>query len=293
MSGLYGLLAMAVYIVAIVGFVMFRDRGLAWRFEEELGAGPRERESLADVLERRLGPAGAPLIRRLQLESPTRREKVRQRIDAAGRPGGLTVERYARRKGAFLVLGVGLALFALVSGSWVSCIALLFVGAFGFDAWLHGTGRRRQEAIERGLPDFLDILAVCVSAGIAFRPALARVAEASEGPLREEMELVLRQIALGAPRREAFDALRQRNTCDGVGTFVTAVQQAEELGVPLTDALVDLARDMRQEAFQRARQRAQKATPRVSVVTTAVIAPGAVIIIVASLFANVDLSPLK
>jgi tight adherence protein C len=56
---------------------------------------------------------------------------------------------------------------------------------------------------------------------------------------------------------------------------------------------VDLARDMRQEAFQRARQRAQKATPRVSVVTTAVIAPGAVIIIVASLFANVDLSPLK
>ena len=78
-----------------------------------------------------------------------------------------------------------------------------------------------------------------------------------------------------------------------MSTFVTAVQQAEELGVPLTDALVDLARDMRQEAFQRARQRAQKAAPRVSVVTTAVIAPGAVIIIIASLFANVDLSPLR
>jgi tight adherence protein C len=132
-----------------------------------------------------------------------------------------------------------------------------------------------------------------VSAGIAFRPALARVAEATRGPLREEIELVLRQIGLGAPRREAFDALRERNTCDGVGTFVTAVQQAEELGVPLTDALVDLARDMRQSAFQRARQRAQKATPRVSVVTTAVIAPGAVIIIIAALFANVDLGPLR
>jgi tight adherence protein C len=293
MSGLYGLLAMAVYIVAILGFVMFRDKGLAWRFEAELGTGSRERESLGAILERRLGPAGAPLVKRLQLDNPIRREKVRQRIDAAGRPGGLTVERYAKRKGAFLVLGGGLALFALVSGSWLSCAALLFLGAVGFDAWLHGTARRRQEAIERGLPDFLDILAVCVSAGIAFRPALGRVAEASEGPLREEMELVLRQIALGAPRREAFDALRQRNTSDGVGTFVTAVQQAEELGVPLTDALVDLARDMRQEAFQRARQRAQKATPRVSVVTTAVIAPGAVIIIVASLFANVDLGPLK
>jgi tight adherence protein C len=293
MNGLYGLLAMAVYVVAILGIVMVRDQGLAHRFEEELGVGTRERQTLADILERRIGPAGEPLIRRIQLDNPGRREKLRQRIDAAGRPGGLTVERYARRKGAFLVLGVGLALFALVSGSWLSALALLFLGTFAFDAWLHGAARRRQEAIERGLPDFLDILAVCVSAGIAFRPALGRVAEASVGPLREEMQLVLRQIGLGAPRREAFDALRQRNTSVGVGTFVTAVQQAEELGVPLTDALVDLARDMRQSAFQRARQRAQKATPRVSIVTTAVIAPGAVIIIVASLFANLDLSTLK
>jgi tight adherence protein C len=132
-----------------------------------------------------------------------------------------------------------------------------------------------------------------VSAGIAFRPALARVGESVEGPLREEIQLVLRQIALGVPRREAFEALRQRNTSDGIGTFVTAVQQAEELGVPLTDTLVDLARDMRQEAFQRARQRAQKATPRVSVVTTAIIAPGAVIIIIAGLFANLDLSNFR
>ena len=293
MNGLYGLLAMAVYVVAILGIVMVRDEGLAHRFEEELGVGTRERQSLADILERRLGPAGEPLVRRIQLDNPARREKLRQRIDAAGRPGGLTVERYARRKGAFLVLGVGLALFALVSGSWLSALALLFLGTFAFDAWLHGAARRRQEAIERGLPDFLDILAVCVSAGIAFRPALGRVAEASVGPLREEMQLVLRQIALGAPRREAFDALRQRNTSEGVGTFVTAVQQAEELGVPLTDALVDLARDMRQMAFQRARQRAQKAAPRVSIVTTAVIAPGAVIIIVAGLLANVDLSTLR
>ena len=293
MSGLYALGAVGVYVLVIMGVVFVRDRGPEERFQQELGAGARERRSLMETLELRLGPIGAPLIRRVQLESPERREKVRQRIDAAGRPGRLTVERYALRKGAILVLGIGLALFALISGSVLSSLALLFLSVFAFDAWLHGTGRRRQEAIERSLPDFLDILAVCVSAGIAFRPALARVAEATRGPLREEIELVLRQIGLGAPRREAFDALRERNTCDGVGTFVTAVQQAEELGVPLTDALVDLARDMRQSAFQRARQRAQKAAPRVSIVTTAVIAPGAVIIIIASLFANVDLSPLK
>ncbi len=293
MNGGYALLGMLVYAIAIAGVVLVRDRGLAWRFERELGGGEEKRRTLLEMLEQRVGPAGAPLVRKLQLEDPKRRDKVRQRIEAAGRPGGLTVERYAYRKGALMVVGGGLALFALLSGTLVSAFALAFLGVFAFDAWLSGTARRRQDAIERALPDFLDILAVCVSAGIAFRPALARVSEASEGPVREEMRLVLRQIALGASRRDAFEALRQRNTSDGVGTFVTAVQQAEELGVPLTDALVDLARDMRQEAFQRARQRAQKAAPRVSVVTTAVIAPGALIIILASLFASVDLGALK
>jgi tight adherence protein C len=292
-GGLLALLGLVVYAIAIVGIILVRDEGLAWRFERELGAGEEPRRSLFERLERRLGPAGAPLVRKLQLEDPKRREKLRRRIEAAGRPGGLTVERYANRKGALLVVCGGLALFALLSGTIVSAVALVILGLFALDAWISGTARRRQEAIDRALPDFLDILAVCVSAGIAFRPALSRVAEASEGPVREEMQLVLRQIALGAPRRDAFEALRERNPSEGIGTFVTAVQQAEELGVPLTDALVDLARDMRQEAFQRARQRAQKATPRVSVVTTAVIAPGAVIIILASLFATVDLSPLR
>lgn len=293
MSGLYGLAGMGLYILAIFGFVMVRDKGLEWRFERELGTGEQQQLSLGDRIERRLGGLGAPMVRRLQFDNPKRREKLRRRIDAAGRPGGLTLERYPQRKGGFLVLGLGFGVFFLISGSWLSAAAAFFLGLFAYDAWLHGAGRRRQEQIERGLPDFLDILAVCVSAGIAFRPALARVAESTDGPLREEMQLVLRQIALGAARRDAFDALRERNTSEGVGTFVTAVQQAEELGVPLTDALVDLARDMRQQAFQRARQRAQGAVPRVSIVTTAVIAPGAVIIILAGLLSTVDLSTIK
>jgi len=289
-SGLFGLLGVLVFALAIRGVILVRDKGLVDRFEHELGADAPEKERLLQALEGRLGPAGAPAVRALQLEHPERRERLRQKIDAAGRPGGLTLERYALRKGAVLVACLGVGVFALISGSFLSAGALLFLGAFGFDAWLDGTASRRQEKIDRDLPDFLDILAVCVSAGIAFRPALGRVAEASEGPLQQEMQTTLRQIALGAPRREAFEALRQRNTSDGIGTFVTAVQQAEELGVPLTDALVDLARDMRQTAFQQARKRAQEAGPRVSLVTTGVIAPGAVIIIMASLFASIDFS---
>ena len=58
MSGLYGLAGMALYILAIFGVVMVRDKGLEWRFERELGTGTQEKVSLGDRIERRLGPLG-------------------------------------------------------------------------------------------------------------------------------------------------------------------------------------------------------------------------------------------
>ena len=116
MNGLYGLLAMVVYVVAILGVVMVRDQGLAWRFEQELGTAERERQSLLEVLEARLGPAGAPLVKRLQLDNPARRENVRQRIDAAGRPGGLTSSATRGARAPSSSSAIGLALFVLLLG---------------------------------------------------------------------------------------------------------------------------------------------------------------------------------
>ena len=102
-------------------------------------------------------------------------------------------------------------------------------------------GRLRQEQIERDLPDFLDILAVTVRAGLGYRLALGRVAEALGGPVGEEMLVALRQMSLGATRRAAFEALRDRNASEQLSSFVAAQLQAEELGVPLSEALNDIA----------------------------------------------------
>ena len=110
--------------------------------------------------------------------------------------------------------------------------------------------RLRQERIDRDLPDFLDILSVCVNAGIPFRPAMARVATALGGPVAQEISGTLQEMELGSGRREALEALRQRNPSEFVASFTTALLQAEELGVPLAAALSDLARDMRQAAYQ-------------------------------------------
>ena len=129
---------------------------------------------------------------------------------------------------------------------WMPVLAL--AGWFAPTVLLNRAGRLRQEAIERTLPDFLDILAVSVRAGLGYRYALRRVAESLGGPVGEEMFIVLRQIDLGADRREAFIALRDRNESDALKAFVAAQLQAEELGVPLSEALNDIATDMRRMA---------------------------------------------
>ena len=76
------------------------------------------------------------------------------------------------------------------------------------------------------------------------------------------MLVALRQMSLGASRRAAFEALRDRNASEQLSSFVAAQLQAEELGVPLSEALNDIAHDMRRAAHQAARRRAARATPR-------------------------------
>ncbi len=88
-------------------------------------------------------------------------------------------------------------------------------------------------------------------AGLGYRYALRRVAESLGGPVGEEMLTVLRQIDLGQDRRDAFLALRERNESDSLKSFVAAQLQAEELGVPLSEALNDIAIDMRRMANQK------------------------------------------
>jgi tight adherence protein C len=97
------------------------------------------------------------------------------------------------------------------------------------------------------------------------------------------MLTALRQMGLGVQRREAFEALRDRNRSEALNSFVAAQIQAEELGVPLADALNDIAIDMRRIAHQGARRRAQRAAPRVALLTTTLIVPGAIILLLVSL----------
>jgi tight adherence protein C len=290
MPVVFGALAVAFIALGLVAIPMLRDAGPVERLGGRIGGvrEPVKRTSvtgrLVEALAQRLGPRLAPSLQ------GSRRAALEHKLDYAGRPGALTVERFIGRKAALaLLLGLGGGGFMLALGAapiWVPVLGI--AGWFAPTVLLNRTGRLRQEAIERTLPDFLDILAVSVRAGLGYRYALRRVAESLGGPVGEEMFTVLRQIDLGADRREAFLALRERNESDALKSFVAAQLQAEELGVPLSEALNDIASDMRRMANQNARRQAQRASPRVSLLVTTLIVPGSMILILLSLYFSIS-----
>ncbi|MCP9206116.1 DUF5936 domain-containing protein [Streptomyces sp. NEAU-Y11] len=230
----------------------------------------------------RLGMRYAPLVLRLMGEK--RVARVRRRIDLAGNPGGLTVDRYAARRAVYGALGFGGALVMLMKGQLLLALVLVAFGLFWIEVGIWAAVRERRDAIERTLPDFLDVLAVVVSAGLSFRQALDRVAEKYEGPWADELRITLRQMDMGVSRRQAFEELRKRNDSEQVAQFVTALQQGEELGAPIVDTLIAIANDMRRTDAQNARRRAARAVPKATMVITTFMVPGTMVLLVAGFF---------
>lgn len=242
----------------------------------------RRRQSPVAALQATVARRFAPQA--LALISSRRREVVRRRIQSAGRPGDPTLERHAGDKAAsavtFGLLGV---LLAVIAGSPLLVPTLAYFGWIRTDLSLLARSQRRQARISRELADFLDILAVTVSAGLGFRTALARVADALGGPLAEEVHTALQQMAYGISRRAAFEGIRDRNESQPLGQFMSALLQAEDLGAPLSDTLGSIAADLRREFAQNARIEAARAEPRVSVITAIVMVPGFVVLMAAAL----------
>src|SRR5699024_10693353 len=116
----------------------------------------------------------------------------------------------------------------------------------------------------RDLPDFLDVLGVTVSAGLSFRQAIERVCSFHAWPLGEEMSVAIHEMSMGVSRREALIGVRDRTQSESVATFVTALLQGAELGVPIAQALGDIAEEVRRKRAQDVRQAAAKAAPKVS-----------------------------
>lgn len=269
-------------LLAVLGFALMRSQErVAPDIFPTAKRGRRRAER--SILIRVADMVGRPFARPMMDLLGPWRLRIRRRIDAAGRPDNMTVESYARQTAGliviFLIPGV---LFVLGGQLFLGVIVMCGVGQN--ELLLSVRIRQRQDEIERTLPDFLDVLAVTVSAGLGFRHALARVAESMPGALANEFTVALRQMELGTPRREAFEDLRQRNNAEALSQFVTAILQAEELGAPLSTALIDIGTDMRRESAQYAKRKAQRTTPRITAVSAVLTVPSIMAVVVGGMF---------
>ncbi|MEW1628373.1 DUF5936 domain-containing protein [Streptomyces sp. NPDC089173] len=290
------LLALAVGLAvygAIHGIRMYRaDAKLPGDLAIALESGSSRTSAVGSGIDR-LGIRWAPMV--LRMMGPKAVNKKRRQIDLAGNPGGLTIDRYAARRAVYGALGLLGAFSMLLRGQLFLALLMIAFGLFWVEAGIWSAIRVRREHIERTLPDFLDVLAVVVSAGLGFRQALDRVAEKYEGPWSDELRITLRQMDMGVSRRQAFEELRRRNDSEQVAMFVTTLQQGEELGAPIVETLIQIANDMRRTDAQNARRKAAKAVPKATFAVTTFLLPGTLVLLTVGFVygADVDFSFLS
>lgn len=138
----------------------------------------------------------------------------------------------------------------------LAAVLFLILGAFGPIAVIQRRADERKLAIQRALPDILDLLVISVEAGLGFDSALARVVETVPGPLAEEFFRMLQETRVGVSRRDAMRHLMDRTDLDELRSFLLAMMQAEAFGVTISRVLRVQADEMRVKRRQRAQERA-------------------------------------
>ena len=156
-------------------------------------------------------------------------------------------------------------LYVLALGIPHTLLGFALVGLLGWFGsrmpinWLRGKAAARQKKMQRALPDTLDLITVSVEAGLGLDAALGKVVEKTRGPLRDEFGRVLQEIGLGQLRRVAMKDMAIRCDLAELSSFVSALIQADQMGLGLGEVLRTQSDEMRIKRRQRAEETAMKA----------------------------------
>jgi tight adherence protein C len=270
---LIGALAMflAVFAIAYSVQVIVAERRQAYRTlqairavelrpadlrNRELARPARERlvkplYNTALTVARRFTPAGA-------------RDAIRRKLVMAGSPFGWDPDRVLVAKVACLTGGMvlGLLFLAVFSFAWpLRVLGFLAISLLGYwlpNIVLTNAVQRRQSEVRSALADSIDLLTICVEAGLGFDAALAHVSKNTSGPLADEFYRTLQEVQLGRSRNEAMRNLADRSNVPELRAFVLAMVQADVFGVSVANVLRVQAKDMRIKRRQLAEERAMK-----------------------------------
>ncbi|GIV82110.1 MAG: type II secretion system protein [Anaerolineae bacterium] len=243
------------------------EKRLAQYGDREVPASLEEIELSLSTRERVIIPMYRALARFAAKFTPENQmESVRRQIELAGKTQSMEPAVFFGQRIA-LTIGMGVGAFVLfffftnwgaVKGT-LGTIGGAVLGYYLPLLQLKSQISRRKDAIVRALPDALDLLTICVEAGLSFEQAMGKVYEKWDNEIAIAFGRVLQEIQLGKRRSDALRDMSNRMDVPDVTTFVAALIQAEQLGVSIAKVLRIQADQMRVKRRQRAQEKAQQA----------------------------------
>jgi tight adherence protein C len=214
-------------------------------------------------------------------------EQTNLKMELAGNPVRIDASTFLASR--FVVAGVFggfLTLIFFISpqswslGTTILVILLFTVLGFWFpQLWLQSKISSRQKEIRKAMPDALDLLTICVEAGLGFDAAMSKVAEKWENQLSVSFARAIREVQLGKTRREALRVMADRIGLPEMTSFVAAVIQSELLGVSMAKVLRIQSDQMRMKRRQMAEEEAHKAPIKMLIPMAVLIFPSIMIIL--------------
>jgi tight adherence protein C len=214
-------------------------------------------------------------------------EDTTRKLEIAGNPGNIEASTFlaSRFLSAAFLGGLMLMIGLLAPNRWpfgqVLLVVIIFtvIGFFLPQMWLQSRINARQLDIRRALPDALDLLTICVEAGLGLEQAMAKVADKWQNQLSLAFLRAIREMQLGKARRDAMRDMADRVGLPEMTSFVAAIIQSETLGVSLAKVLRIQADQMRIRRRQQAEERARQAPVKMILPLAFLIFPSILIIL--------------
>ena len=215
------------------------------------------------ALQNSAGRIGFRMQRWFKSRAATNRyqEWLNFKLAAAGRLGSQAQVTLWGNKAILALTGLCLGFSMFYRGIANGTLAITLGALIGFaipDVALLVKTKERASGIEKQLPDVIDLLRLCLLAGLSFESSAARISVAMDGPLAEEFAALSLSVRLGKSRLQALAELLERTESQQFGQVIGALIQVERAGVSLNKTLAELARESREIRISKMREKGQK-----------------------------------
>jgi tight adherence protein C len=263
----YAIVAFFVIFLLIVsgGLLLFYREAMFQRISEAINPHPKQKSILSTIQQTGLSISG--VVERFDSVIPKSQNEISVTLQHLQRAGFRSESAIKAFNGSKVVIPILLCVLCLVSGvgdrlplSYLLAIALGFLGP---DYWLNMRIKKRQKAIRRGLPDVLDLLVICIEAGLSMDQGVARTAEELKGAqpeLCDEFGIVVLEQRAGRPRADAWKHLAERTDVDSIRNLSTMLIQAEQFGTSIAKTLRVHSDTLRTQRVQAVEEAAAKTT---------------------------------